>query len=128
MVEYVKKNRNSLENLPYHRMKHLLTTYGVITSDEKRVMDHYYSGQMFTVINKIIPNLLNNQPKIFKSFLEVMEESDDSLLEDTAKRLGMYISELMVLLCISLYIVVIHYVTIWQVTYSRNQRMLPDGS
>ena len=87
MGEYLVKNRTSLENLPYHKMKHLLVTYGIITHDEKRVMDQY-PGQMFTVLNKIIPNVLHNKPKEFKSFLQVMEQSGNQTLENTAKRLG----------------------------------------
>ena len=79
-------------------MKHLLTTFGVITNDEKRVIDQY-RDQMFTVLNKIIPKVYDKQPKNFKSFLQAMEQSGVPLLEDTAKRLGMCVSELIVSLC-----------------------------
>ena len=69
-------------------MKHLLASYGIITHNEKRVMDQYPGHMSTTVLNKIIPNLLHNKPKEFKCFLQVMEQSGNQTLEDTAKKLG----------------------------------------
>ena len=40
----------------------------------------------------IIPSLENHVTVKFKRFLEVMEGSDDLLLNDMAKKLGMYIN------------------------------------
>jgi len=40
----------------------------------------------------ITPSLANNVAVKFKGFLEVMEESGDSIFIDMAKKLGMYIT------------------------------------
>ena len=69
-------------------MKLRLVAKGVISSEKLVIEYQSNSSQMSQVLNHVIPRLLNKQPKNFKSFLQVMEQSDDPLLEETAMRLG----------------------------------------
>ena len=94
MYQYLCQNRFSLESLPWHLMKHDLVAHEIITYEERRLMDHYIEKLGITVFNNILPNLYHKQPKKLKVFLQIMEDSDVKLLQDTAKRLGKWFNPL----------------------------------
>ena len=84
-------NSDSLENLPYQQIDLDLVDYGIITNNKKMEIDcaaHNRKSQMRSVLNEIQPKLFNKEPKKFKSFLEILERSDDQNLEKMAERLG----------------------------------------
>ena len=65
-----------------------LLAKSVITYDEKLIIDKETgTKQMSKVLDIIINSLKLNQITKFEGFLEAMEESDDTALRETAKKL-----------------------------------------
>ena len=73
-------------------MKTLLFANDVITTKEKKVIESKIGCEkMEYLIEIIIPSLEQGFGKKYKSFLKAMEDSEDTDLRDTAKKLGMLI-------------------------------------
>ena len=84
-------NSDSLQSLPYQQINFRLVAYGIITHDKKIEIDRAIydrKNQMSEVLNEIRPSLYRKRPRKFKSFLKILEESDDQNLKKIAKRLG----------------------------------------
>lgn len=94
MHDYLRHNSDSLSSLPYQQIDPHLIAYDVITYGEKTRIDqstyveHDRNYQMKSVLNEIRSSLFRKQPKKFKSFLEILEKSDDQNLQKIAKALG----------------------------------------
>ena len=89
MNDFLSKNSFALWNLTCDQIKLDLVAGGVITYEEKRSMDHRSSPPPISEVFRNITHVLQNkQPKNFKSFLQIMEQSGIPTLEDTAKKLG----------------------------------------
>ena len=86
MHHYLFKNNLSLEKLPYDKIQYDLLTHEVIASGEEIL------NIGFEVIENIQRDLYHNQANKFKVFLQIMEDSDVLLLQNTAKRLGKWIN------------------------------------
>ena len=79
----------SLIMLSYANMKYLLKSKNVITYLESESIEKMIgTAQMANVLDIIQISLSNKQTTKFKGFLEAMEESDDDLLKQEAKKLG----------------------------------------
>ena len=88
MHHYLFKNHYSLEKLPYDQIKYDLVAREVITYEEKRIMDQFIDKLWTTVFDNVQRDLYQGKSRKFKVFLQIMEDSDVPLLQDTAKRLG----------------------------------------
>ena len=88
MHHYLFKNSRLLEDLPCDQIKHELIDNDVITHEQKRLMNHQIDKLGHTVFHNILPDLYHENPKKFKDFLYLMEQSDVPLLEDAAQKLG----------------------------------------
>ena len=71
-------------------MKHSLFAKGVITKQDRKMIDAKIGQEqmIYLIADIIIPSLKLKFCKKYKGFLKAMEESDDSNLNSTAKRLG----------------------------------------
>ena len=88
MEQKLKDQYSILSNLPYESMNIQLLAKRVITIDEKLIIDKETgTRQMSKVLDIIIISLKLKQITKFEGFLEAMEESDDILLKETAKKL-----------------------------------------
>ena len=90
----IKANYDKLTKLPIGLILERLLSKGIITQDEKKIIDAKPASRdkMIYILDSVItPNLLNDISIYFKGFLEVLEESDDSTMIDLAKQLGMKI-------------------------------------
>ena len=88
LEEKLKHEYSILSNLPYESMNNQLLAKSVLTCDEKLVIDREIgTKQMSKVLDIIIRSLKLNQITKFEGFLEAMEESDDTALKETAKKL-----------------------------------------
>ena len=94
MRHYLFKNNSSLEKLPYDQIQYDLITHDVIASGEEIL------NIGFKVIENIQRDLCHNQANKFKVFLQIMEDSDVLLLQNTAKRLGKWINSSIVCVCV----------------------------
>ena len=91
-MKIIKENYNELRHLPFDPMLPLLFAEDVITmSEELRIENLPTSSQRMKYLldHIIMPSLQANVTVKFKSFLEVMEESEDLLLTDMAEKLSM---------------------------------------
>ena len=89
MAKHLKKNLPSLSNLPYKNMKLHLVANDVITNRERKEIDQMVGeDQMAEVLDILQVSLKNKQTIKFKGFLQAMEESGDTLLEEKAESLG----------------------------------------
>ena len=88
MCDYLFKNVFSLEELPCDKIKHKLIDTGVITYEQKRLMNNQIEKLGQAVFKNIQEDLYHKNPKKFKVFLQIMEKSGVPLLEDAAKKLG----------------------------------------
>ena len=69
-----------------------LVANDVITNQEKKEIDKMTGEDQMAEILDILQTSLNNkQTKKFKGFLQAMEQSEDELLKETAKKLGEWI-------------------------------------
>ena len=68
----------------------------VITNEQRKIIDAKIGKEkmMYLIVDIIIPSLKLNNYKKYKGFLEAMEESKDSDLKSTAKKLGKLITTL----------------------------------
>ena len=84
----LKENLVSLSNLSYENMKIALYAKSVITRNEKIKIDKMISStdQIVEVIEIVRISLINEQTSKYKCFLESMEQSDDELLKETARK------------------------------------------
>jgi len=83
------KNLVALSKLKYTNMAIQLVANGVISMDEKEVIDGKTStNQMAEIIKIVQDGLLGNKTKKYKGFLLAMEQSQDGDLKDQAKDLG----------------------------------------
>ena len=65
----------------------------VITRDQKTVIDSLIGkAQMQKVLDILLVSLGADQTTKYKGFLQAMEKSEDTLLNDKAKELGKWIS------------------------------------
>ena len=89
MAKHLRKNLPSLSTLPYKNMKLHLLANDVITNQERKEIDKMIGeDQMFEVLDILQVSLNNKQTIKFKGFLQAMEESGDTLLEEKAESLG----------------------------------------
>ena len=89
MLVFLSKNTFALGDLPYNQIKLDLVAGSVISYQDKRSMEHQSSPTPISEVFRIIKHgLQNKQPKKFKSFLQIMEQSGNPTLEDAARRLG----------------------------------------
>ena len=88
MYYYLLLNSFSLEDLPCHKIKHKLIDNGVITYEQKRLMNNQIEKLGQTVFRNVQQDLYQKKPRKFKVFLQIMEKSGVPLLEDTAQKLG----------------------------------------
>ena len=92
MCEYLWHNSDSLQNLPYQQISGLrLVAYHIITYEKKMEIDRGVQDrkyQMRSVLSEIRSSLSRKRPRKFKSFLEILEKSDDQNLMKIVKRLG----------------------------------------
>ena len=89
MHQYLFKNKISLEKqLPSDEIKHDLLAREVITYEQKRIMSHHLDQLGIKVFENIQCDLYQGKSRKFKVFLQIMEDSDVVLLQNTAKRLG----------------------------------------
>ena len=81
---------DKLLKLNYDNMKTSLYASGVITTEEKRIIDSKIGSEKmdYLIVEIIIPSLELGNGKKYKSFLKAMEESEDTDLQYTAKMLG----------------------------------------
>ena len=88
----LRRQIGTVVHLNYDAMKLSLYAKGVITNDERRTINTRIGQEqmMCLIADIIIPSLNLNLCMKYKGFLEAMEESDDSALKTTAKRLGTY--------------------------------------
>ena len=66
----------------------------VITTDERTKINSKIGSEKMEclIIEIIIPSLKKGNRKKYKTFLEVMEKNEDSDLQETAKKLGIYVA------------------------------------
>ena len=71
-------------------MKTSLCDNNVITAEERNIIDSKASREKMKhlIVEIIIPSLKQGFGKKYKSFLKAMEESKDTDLQGTAKKLG----------------------------------------
>ena len=64
----------------------------VITANDRKEIKSKVGGDKmeYLIVDIIIPSLKQKFSKKYKAFLEVMEENEDTDLQDTAKMLGTY--------------------------------------
>ena len=81
-----------LTNLPVDSMLRQLYAEQVITGREKEMIENIklkHKKMEYLLDSVIIPSLANNVTEKFTGFTEVMEKSDDLILINMAKKLGM---------------------------------------
>lgn len=89
MSEYISKNRRLLDDLPCDQIRHDLLAYNIISQHDKMSEEReLYHPLVYTVLNFVLPKLYHQQPKLFKTFLQIMERSGNTRLEKTTKVLG----------------------------------------
>lgn len=89
MAYYFGSLKSLFSNFPYKKFKLYLVTYGIISYEEKKLIDrHREEYKIQSVLGNIQSSLFRNQPKPFKSFLELVEESGDHNLKEAAKKCG----------------------------------------
>ena len=96
-MKKIRANYAELANLPINSILGNLYTKKVITMQEKK-----YIGTLgletkkmeHLLDNIIIPSLNNKLPVKFEGFLEVMKKSEDSIFTNMAKKLGMWVSKI----------------------------------
>ena len=89
MAKHLKKNFPSLSTLPYKNMKLHLAANDVITDQERKEIDQMVGeDQMVRVLDILQVSLKNRMTAKFKGFVRAMEKSGDTLLQETAKKLG----------------------------------------
>ena len=98
-AKLLKKKFDVLSNLSYSNMSGSLFANDVITRQEKLEIDQLIGkSQMERVVDIVIASLQVNQTTKYEGFLVAMENSEDALLEATAKELGEWIlSELLII-------------------------------
>ena len=81
---------DKLLKLNYDNMKTSLYANGVITTEEKRIIDSKFGRKQmeYLIVEIIIPSLELGYGKKYKSFLKAMEDNEDTNLQYTAKMLG----------------------------------------
>ena len=86
----LRKQVNKLSSLSYDNMEMSLYANGVITADEKTKIKSKVGNEKmgYLIVDIIIPSLKVKHSKKYKGFLEAMEDSEDTALQDTAKMLG----------------------------------------
>ena len=89
MTKHLKRKLPSLSNLPYKNMKLHLVANDVITHQERKEIDQMVGeDQMAEVLDILQVSLKNRMTVKFKGFIQAMEESGDTLLQEAAKNLG----------------------------------------
>ena len=84
MKDYLFKNTFPLYDLPCDQITNDLVAYNIISYTDKM----YRGNHVSRALNNIQSSLYQQQPKIFKNFLLVMERSGNAVLEEAAKQLG----------------------------------------
>ena len=87
----LEKQLTKLSKLNYDNMKTSLYDNGVITTEEQNIIDNKktrHEKMKYLIVEIIIPSLKQGFGTKYKSFLKAMEESEDTDLQDTAKKLG----------------------------------------
>ena len=86
----LRKQVNKLSKLNYNNMERSLYAYKVITADERKLIKNKVGDEKmeYLLVDIIIPSLDQNFSKKYKHFLEAMEDSEDTDLQDTANMLG----------------------------------------
>ena len=91
-VKKLRRQLDKLSSLNYNNMERSLYAYEVITADERKEIKSKVGDEKmeYLIVDIIIPSLKRKFNKKYKAFLEVMEENEDTDLQDTAKMLGIY--------------------------------------
>ena len=86
----LQEQSDQLSGLNYDNMGMKLFSYGVITFNEKEIIDKKVNHEKmeYLIVNVIIRSVKQGRSKKYKLFLKAMEDSDDFDLRSTAKRLG----------------------------------------
>ena len=85
----LKEEYHLLSQLPYTSMYKQLYAKNVITQNDKvQIQAELDTEKMAKLLDIIITSLNLDQPKKYLDFLKAMEESEDLILQQTAKRLG----------------------------------------
>ena len=89
----LKKQLDKLSRLKYDSMSRSLFGNDVITTEERQEIERTdkanHKKMEYLIVDVIINSLKLGHGKKYKSFLKVMEESEDSDLRSVAKSLGM---------------------------------------
>ena len=91
----LKKQLDKLSRLKYDSMSSSLYSNDVITTKEREIIEESdkpnHKKMEYLIVNVIIYSLKLGHGKKYKSFLKVLEDSEDSDLRSVAKSLGMLI-------------------------------------
>ena len=89
-AKLLRRQLDKYKKLNYDGMKTLLYANEVITTDQESIIDSKIGhGKMeYLIVKIIIPSLELGNGKKYKKFLEAMEKSEDTDLQDAAKELG----------------------------------------
>ena len=92
VVKKLRKQLDKLSTLNYSNMERSLYGNEVITADERKEIKSKVGDEKmeYLIVDIIIPSLKKKFSRKYKAFLEVMEENDDTDVQDTAKMLGMH--------------------------------------
>ena len=89
MADYLLLNQSLFTSISYKKLKLYFVTYDIITHEERRLFQYSdEESQMRNVLSTIRSSLQCGKSKPFKSFLELLEESDDNDLQEKARKLG----------------------------------------
>ena len=89
-VENLWKESRKLKKISFEKMRYQLRATGVITEDEQKLINRFDNKQskMNEFLSILITNLKRGQSEKYEGFLNVMKESDDESLKETARKLG----------------------------------------
>ena len=95
-ADTLRKQLGELTQLNYDAMKVLLFSKNVMTNEQRLIINAKIGGEqmMYLIVDILIPSLKLDHCKKYRGFLEAMEESQDSLLNSMAKKLGKLITSL----------------------------------
>ena len=89
-MEQLRNQLDKLTKLNYYNMKTPLYSKKVITRDQRNLIDSKVGREKmdYLIVDIIIPSLEVEFSKKYKLFLKVMEENDDTDLQNAAEMLG----------------------------------------
>ena len=87
----LRKQLDKLSTPSYDNMERSLFANKVITANERKIIQDKSGGDKmeYLIVEIILPSLMQEFCKKYKAFFEVMEENEDTALQNAAKNLGM---------------------------------------